>query len=85
MKEVETEHSLLQWAKKAKRNEKIMYYKGFLMRDRQRYIMNGGLQEDQPQTLKTANFAWYLYANGVVNLTQKKKDIFDYEYIAVKR
>lgn len=85
MREVDTEQSLLYWVKKAKKGEKAVYYDGFLMMDRQRYFNNGGLAEDQPDRLKAAKFAWHLYLDGVVNLVQKKKDSYSYEYIAIKR
>lgn len=85
MREIETEQSLLHWAKKAKKGEKALYYNGLLMMDRQRYFMNGGLAENQPERLKAAKFAWHLYMDGIVTLVQKKKDAYKYDYIAVKR
>lgn len=84
MKEVDTEQSLLYWAQKAKRGEKAIYYDGLLMMDKQRYFMNGGFAENQPERLKAASFAWKLYLEGIITLVQKKKDAYLYEYIAVK-
>lgn len=85
MREVDTENGLLHWLGKAKQGEQAVYYDGFLMMDRQRYFMNGGLTENQPEKLKTARFAWHLYMDGIINLVQRKKDSFSYEYIAIKR
>lgn len=85
MKNIDTESSLGYWAKKARSGEKVVYYDGFLMLDRQLYFMSSGGSENQPEKLKVARLAWRLYTDGVLTLTQKKKDNFSYEYIAVKR
>lgn len=85
MRQIDTEQSLIYWLKKAKAGEKVIYYDGFLMMDRQRYFMNGGLAENQPEKLKAAKFAWRLCLDGVVNLVQRKKEAYSYEYIAIKR
>lgn len=85
MKNIDTELSLEYWAKKARSGEKAIYYDGFLMLDRQLYFMSSGGLESQPEKLKVARLAWRLYTDGVLNLIQKKKDDFSYEYIAIKR
>lgn len=85
MKSIDTELSLEYWAKKARSGEKAIYYDGFLMMDRQLYFMSSGGSENQPEKLKIARLAWRLYNDGILNLMQKKKDNFSYEYIAIKR
>lgn len=85
MKEVDTEQSLAYWASKAKKGDMVVYYDGFLMMDRQRYFMNGGFEDSQPEALKAAKLAWRMYNDGVLTLVQRKKEPFSYEYIAVKR
>jgi hypothetical protein len=55
------------------------------MMDRNRYFLNGGLVGGEPEKIRAANFAWRLYEDGVVNLTQKKKKAYSYDYIAIKR
>lgn len=85
MREVDNENSLAYWANKARKGESAIYYDGFLMMDRQFYFANGGDPEKQPEKLRAAKFAWHLYMDGVVNLVQRRKGNFSYEYIAVKR
>lgn len=84
MKQVDTEDSFEYWLRKAKVGEKIMYYDGFLMMDRERLIKNGMFVENFPQTVKTAIKAWKAYQDGLVILAQKKNDYFSYDYIAIK-
>lgn len=85
MREVDSEESLLYWATKARKGESAIYYDGFLMMDRERYFTSGGDPQKQPDNLRAAKFAWHLCTDGVVNLVQRKKGNFSYEYIAVKR
>lgn len=84
MKEVKTEDGFLKWLKKARRGEKVAYYDGFLMMDRELYFKNGGFVEGLPDDMKTAKLAWLSYLDGLVFLVQKKRDVCAYEYIAVK-
>lgn len=85
MKEVDSEQSLVFWLNDAKKGEEAVYYNGLLMMDRERYFSNGGTLDKLPQKLKAANLAWQLYTNGVVNLVQKKREQYTYDYIAIKR
>lgn len=85
MKQLDTELSLEYWVQKSRKGEKAVYYDGFLMMDRQRYLSHGGLPENQPEKLKVAKLAWKLYNDGMVTLVQKKKDSYSYDYIAIKR
>ena len=84
MKEVDTEDSLRFWFSKAKRGEKVVYFDGFLMLERQRLINNGVDREAMPQKIKTAMMAWRMYLEGLVALVQHKRDEGEYEYIAIK-
>lgn len=85
MKEVNTEDSFSWWLSKAKKGEKIMYFDGFLMLERQRLVMNGIEVGQMPQKIKTAFLAWRAYMDGLVTLIQHKRDEGEYEYIAVRR
>lgn len=85
MKEVDSEHALSYWLSKAKKGERVIYYDGLLMMDRQKFFSNGGLTGNEPDKIRAANFAWRLYTDGLVNLVQKKKDQYSYDYIAIKR
>lgn len=85
MKEVDSEQALSYWMGRAKKGEKVIYYDGLLMMDRQRFFANGGLVGNEPEKIRAANFAWRLYSDGLINLVQKKKDQYSYDYIAIKR
>ncbi len=41
MKEVDTDDSLTYWLAKAKKGEKVMYFDGFLMYEKQKFVMAG--------------------------------------------
>lgn len=84
MKEIDNEQGFIYWLKGADTGDKAIYYDGFLMKDRETFFQNGGTSENLPEPLKAANFAWHLYQQGLVRLIQKKKDLYSYEYIAVK-
>lgn len=85
MKEVSTEDGFTYWLAKARRGEKVAYFDGFLMLERQKLIMNGVDRESMPQKIKTAAMAWRAYLEGMVELVQRRRDEGEYEYIAVKR
>ncbi len=84
MKEVDTEDSFAHWLYKAKKGEKVMYFDGFLMYERQKFVMAGIPKEGFPQKIKAATAAWRAYLEGLVVLVQRKRDEGEYEYIAVK-
>ena len=71
MKQVDTEDSFEYWLRKAKVGEKIMYYDGFLMMDRERLIKNGTFVENFPQTVKTAIKAWKRFPATLVSRNQR--------------
>jgi len=85
LKEVDTEDSLTYWLAKAKRGEKVMYFEGFLMYEKQKFVMAGIPAEGFSQKIKTAMLAWRAYLEGLVVLVQRKREEGEYEYIAVKR
>lgn len=85
MKQVDSEQALSYWLSKAKKGERVIYYDGLLMMDRQRFFANGGLVGGEPDKIRAANFAWRLHTDGLVGLVQKKKEQYSYDYIAIKR
>lgn len=85
MKEVDTEDNFNYWLSRAKRGEKVVYFDGFLMLERQRLINNGIDRDSMPQKIKSAVAAWRAYLEDRVVLVQHKRDEGEYEYIAVKR
>lgn len=84
MKEVDTEYGFTWWLSKAKKGERVVYFDGFLMLERQRLIVNGFTRDQFPQKIKTAMLAWNSYMGGLVALTQRKRDDGEYEYIATR-
>lgn len=85
MKEVDTEDNFSYWLSRAKKGEKVVYFDGFLMRERQIFATNGFDRESMPQKIKTAMAAWRAYLEDRVVLVQHKRDEAEYEYIAIKR
>lgn len=84
MKEVDTETTFHYWLRNAKRGERVLYYNGFLMRDREQAVKSGFFAEQFPDRIKAAIQAWKAYMAGDVVLTQKKRGFAEYEYIATK-
>lgn len=84
MKEVDNEDGFAYWLKKARVGEKVVYFDGFLMLERQKFIMAGGSPDGFPQKIKAGIAAWKAYRDGLVALVQRKKDEGSYEYIAAK-
>lgn len=83
MKEVNTEDGMFAWLSKAKKGERVVYFDGFLMRERQKFLMEHK-HVNYPQKIRTAMLAWRLYLDGLVVLVQHKRDEGEYEYIAVR-
>lgn len=84
MKEVDSDIAFDYWLKGAKKGERVVYYDGFLMRDREVVVRSGFFAEDYPPKIKAAVRAWKAFQNGWVKLVQRKRDELEYEYIAVK-
>lgn len=84
MKEVDNEDGFSYWLSRARKGEKVVYFDGFLMYERQRFLsLNGG--DEFPQKIRTAQLAWRAYTEGLVTLVQHKRDEGEYEYIAIRR
>lgn len=84
MKEVDTPVSFKYWLRNAIKGERVVYYTGFLLRDREILTRNGLNTDGFPDTIKAAISAWNSYRDGAVKLVQRKRGDFEYEYIAVK-
>jgi hypothetical protein len=84
LKEVDSPVSFRYWFKNAIRGERVVYYTGFLLRDREILCRNGLHSDNFPDTIKAAISAWNAYRDGGVKLFQRKRGDFEYEYIAIK-
>lgn len=84
MKEVDSPIAFRYWFKNAIKGEKVVYYTGFLLRDREILSHNGLNTENFPDKIKAAISAWNAYMDGAVKLIQRKRGDFEYEYIAIK-
>ena len=84
MKEIDTDVSFAYWLRNAEKGESVVYYDGFLLRDREILTRNGLRPEHFPDGIKTAIMAWRCFTDGLVTLTQKRRGYFDYAYIATK-
>lgn len=82
---MDTEDNFDYWLARARPGEKVVYFDGFLMLERQKFVMAGVPKEGFPQKIKTAMAAWRAYLEGLVELVQHKRDEGEYEYIAVRR
>lgn len=85
MKTIDNDGAFRYWVKGAKPGERVIYYEGLLMRDRESFLRAGGFADNFPPNIKAAIMAWKEYLNGEVTLTQKKVDEYEYQYIATKR
>lgn len=74
----------MHWLKGAKRGERVVYFDGFLMRDREIAVRSGFFAHDLPPRFKAAIMAWHAFMDGLVLLFQHKRAEGEYEYIAVK-
>lgn len=83
MREVDSDMAFDYWYKGAQIGEKVVYYDGFLMRDRE-FFLRGGFADNFPPKIKSAISAWKAYMNGKVRLIQKKNAPYEYQYIAIK-
>lgn len=84
MRQVDNEASFVYWLERARSGEKVLYYDGFLMMDREKLIKAGCSPAEFPDRIRTGILAWKAYERGLVNLFQKKRDFFEYDYVAVK-
>jgi hypothetical protein len=85
IKFIETPGDLTRWATSAKRNQRVAYYRGWLMKDKlcmMPYIASNDMAMPQ---FRVADKAWELYTMGAVELFQKRLGADDYLYIAVRK
>lgn len=75
---------MIRWLSKANKGEKVVYYEGMLMADKERFYINGGTTDKLPEPLRAARVAWSAYMNDEVHLIQKRKGFLSYDYIAVR-
>ena len=85
LKQIDNDGAFRYWLKGAKEGERVVYYEGFLMRDRESFLRAGGFSDNFPPRIKAAIMAWKAYMNGELTLTQKKIGDYEYQYIATKR
>ena len=81
---IESADDFTRWATYAKKNDRITYYKGLLMRDRQLNINLFGAKDKELPEFQTANKALEFSDLGIVKLFQMRHGDADYSYIAVK-
>lgn len=70
------------------KGESVVYYTGFLLKDRKRVVVVLGLPTmivDDPKVVVVQKEAMLAYTNRQVHLTQRKLGIGKYEYIATRR
>jgi hypothetical protein len=84
LKEIDNDGAFSYWLKTAKPGERVAYYNGFLMRDREVFVRGGGFVDNFPTQIKAAILAWRAYLDGAVMLIQKKRGAYEYQYIAIK-
>lgn len=84
MKDIKSDVEFANWVSKAKSGDKVKYYGGLLMRDRQIFFTNSAYTGKLTPELSAAKMAWSAFKEGLVLLVQKRRDHCDYDYIAVK-
>lgn len=80
--------SVLERINKLKKGENLVYYTGFLLRDRKRAVVITGiatLWADNPEVMKVRDEAWTAYQMGLVRLTQRRVGDGTWDYIATRR
>ena len=81
---IETSDDFTRWATHAKRNDRIVYYTGLLMRDRQLSAnLQGGVIGHMSE-FRTADKALEFSDLGIVKLFQQRHGEENYSYFAVK-
>lgn len=84
MQQINTAEDFTKWATHAKAGAAVVYYKGFLMRDKMSrlpYIVKSGVV---PHEFRTANKAMDFAEMGLVHLFQKRTGDGEFDYLAVK-
>tara|TARA_R100001143_G_C3239910_1_gene78640 strand:+ start:182 stop:457 length:276 start_codon:yes stop_codon:yes gene_type:complete len=70
------------WLSKAKKGEKISYYRGYLVDPS---IQRIGATNDTMRVEKFRKEVFNAHQSRLVTLVQKKHEDLDYEYIAIRR
>lgn len=84
LNKVETPEEFVRWATSAKKNSRVSYFRGYLLKER---LTNHTTRKEGPHAaphFKLASKAWEFYQLGIVTLLQKRIADDDYIYIAVK-
>ena len=68
-----------EWLNKSRKNDKIMYYRGFLFAPNQQKLSP---TLDFKRVAKLARHVHNSYDNNSITMVQKRHDNFDYEYWA---
>ena len=71
-----------EWLNKSRKGQRISYYRGFLFAPNEQKLAP---TLDFNRVAKLAKHVMNAYDRGLVTLTQKKHDSFDYEYIAIRK
>ena len=69
------------WINKAKKGEKISYYRGYIVEPS---IQRIGATNDILRIEKFRKQVYGAYLSNLITLVQKKHDDLDYEYIAIR-
>ena len=70
-----------EWLNKSRKNDKIMYYRGFLFAPNQQKLSP---TLDFKRVEKLAEHVRNIHHGGTITMVQKRHDDFDYEYWAVR-
>lgn len=84
MNTVYTTDGLKHWVSTSRPGDRVSYYNGFLMYDKEKLVQRGVSPEHFPEEIRVAQTAWWHYIYGDVTLYQSKKGDAEYEYVAVR-
>lgn len=85
IKLVDSVEDLTRWVTSSKRNQRVAYYRGWLMKEKLSMMPFLAQNELAMPQFKVANKAWDFYAMGAIELFQKRMGNEDYLYIAVRK
>lgn len=78
------ETTLALWSQQAARGEALVYFRGFLVRDRE--ATTSRLPTVMRDKLKrVADLAFHLWSEGKAHLLQRKLGDYDFEYLVIAR
>ena len=76
--------ALVRWATGARKNDRVSYYRGWLMKERMKLHPHEIRGPSALPRFQIANKAWEFMELGVIRLFQQRVGDDDYIYIAVK-